>query len=47
MNSADSIVRATRDYEAWLASQIRVVRADLRAKHKLMAEDGSKRTSTL
>ena len=34
------IVRATRDYEAWLASQVRVVRADLQAKHKLMAEDG-------
>ena len=34
------IVRATRDYEAWVASQVRVVRADLRAKHKLMTEDG-------
>ena len=40
MNSVHSIVRATRDYEAWLASQVRVVRADLQAKHKLMAEDG-------
>src|SRR5262249_11199166 len=40
MNSAHSIVRATRDYEAWLASQVRVVRGDLRAKHRLMAEDG-------
>jgi uncharacterized protein (DUF2252 family) len=40
MNSAHSIVRATHDYEARLASQVRVVRADLQAKHKLMAEDG-------
>jgi len=40
MNSAHSIVRATRDFEAWLASQVRVVKADLQAKHKLMAEDG-------
>src|SRR5438046_9425068 len=40
MNSAHSIVRATRDYEAWLASQVRVVRPGLQAKHKLMAEDG-------
>jgi uncharacterized protein (DUF2252 family) len=40
MTSERSIVRATRDYEAWLASQVRVVRADLQAKHKLMAEDG-------
>jgi uncharacterized protein (DUF2252 family) len=39
-NSAQSIVRATRDFEAWLASQIRVVRADLQTKHKLMAADG-------
>ena len=39
MNSAKSIVRATRDYEAWLASHVQVVRADLQAKHKLMAED--------
>ena len=40
VNSAHRIVRATRDYEAWLASQVRLVRADLRAKHRLMAEDG-------
>jgi len=40
MNSAHSIVRATRDYEAWLVSQVRVVRPGLQAKHKLMAEDG-------
>src|SRR5882724_8023895 len=40
MNSAHSIVHATRDFETCLASQVRVVRADLQAKHKLMAEDG-------
>ena len=40
MNSAHGIVRATGDYEVWLASRVRVVRADLRAKHRLMAEDG-------
>src|SRR5436189_257123 len=40
MNSAHSIVRATRDYEAWLASQVRVVRPGLQAKHKVMEEDG-------
>jgi uncharacterized protein (DUF2252 family) len=40
MNSEHSIARSTRDYEAWLASQVRVVKADLQAKHKLMAEDG-------
>jgi uncharacterized protein (DUF2252 family) len=40
MNSARSIVRATRDYEAWLAGEVRVVRADLQTKHKLMATDG-------
>jgi len=40
MTSPHSIRRATRDYEAWLASHVRVVRADLRDKHKLMAEDG-------
>ena len=40
MNSAHSIVSATRDYEAWLARQVQVVRADLLAKHKLMAEGG-------
>ncbi len=40
MNSADSLGRATRDYEAWLACEVRIVRADLQAKHKLMAADG-------
>jgi uncharacterized protein (DUF2252 family) len=39
MNWAHSIGRATRDYEAWLASRVRVVKADLRAKHRLMTED--------
>jgi uncharacterized protein DUF2252 len=33
------IVEATRSYEAWLASQIRVVPADLRTKHDEMARD--------
>ncbi len=32
------IVRSTRAYEAWLASQTRVVSADLRLKHLRMAE---------
>lgn len=32
------IVRATRAYETWLASQTRVVSADLRLKHLRMAE---------
>jgi uncharacterized protein (DUF2252 family) len=40
MNSAHSIIRTTRDYEAGLTSQVRIVRADLQAKHKFMAEDG-------
>src|SRR5262245_8855926 len=40
MNSAHSVVHATREYEAWLASQVRVVRSDLQAKHRLMTEDG-------
>lgn len=40
MNSANSIVHATRDYETWLAKQVRIIRADLRAKHRLMMEDG-------
>jgi uncharacterized protein (DUF2252 family) len=40
MNSARSVVRATRDFEAWLASQVSVVKPDLQRKHKLMAEDG-------
>jgi hypothetical protein len=40
MNSRHNIVRATRDYEVWLASQVQVVRADLQVKHKSMAEDG-------
>lgn len=36
----NSTVLATRRYEAWLANQVRVFRTDLKAKHKLMAEDG-------
>ncbi len=32
------IIRATRDYEAWLASQTAVVAADLRLKHQRMRE---------
>jgi uncharacterized protein (DUF2252 family) len=39
MNSIQGIVRATRDYEIWLANQVPIVRADLHAKHRLMAED--------
>ena len=34
-----NIQQATRQYEAWLASHIRIVRSDLRAKHALMARD--------
>src|SRR5215468_7250058 len=40
MNSVRSFSRSTRDYEAWLASQVHVIRSDLQAKHKSMAEDG-------
>jgi len=40
MNVTHGILRATGDYEAWLASQVRVIKSDLRAKHKSMAEDG-------
>ncbi|MFA5897546.1 MAG: hypothetical protein WC829_00395 [Hyphomicrobium sp.] len=35
------IVRSTRAYETWLASQARVVSADLRLKHLRMAENPS------
>jgi hypothetical protein len=35
-----NIQQATRQYETWLAGQIRVVPADLEAKHQLMAQDG-------
>jgi uncharacterized protein (DUF2252 family) len=34
-----NIQQATREYEAWLAGHIRVVKSDLDAKHKLMAHD--------
>ena len=33
------IVKATRDYEAWLATHIRLLPADLRRKHQAMADD--------
>lgn len=33
------VVRATRDYDAWVARHTRVVRGDLREKHRRMAED--------
>ena len=39
MNLAHGIVRATRDYEVSFASRVRVVRADLRAKHRLVEEN--------
>lgn len=34
-----SIVAATARYEAWLAAQLKVVKADLKAKHEAMADD--------
>jgi Uncharacterized protein conserved in bacteria (DUF2252) len=34
-----NIQQATQEYEAWLASHVRVLKADLAAKHKLMAHD--------
>jgi uncharacterized protein (DUF2252 family) len=37
--STMNIQQATRQYEAWLAGHIRVVKSDLGAKHKLMAQD--------
>jgi hypothetical protein len=36
---AMNIRQATQDYETWLASHVRVLKADLAAKHKLMAHD--------
>ena len=36
---AMTIQQATRQYEAWLAGHIRVVKGDLDAKHELMAQD--------
>jgi uncharacterized protein (DUF2252 family) len=39
-NSAHSVLVATREYEAWLASHVQIIKAYLRAKHRLMAEDG-------
>jgi uncharacterized protein (DUF2252 family) len=34
-----NIQQATREYEAWLAGHVHVLKADLAAKHKLMAHD--------
>src|SRR5438046_2790346 len=34
-----NIEEATRRYEAWLGSRLTLVRADLQAKHQLMAQD--------
>ena len=39
MTSLPSIQQATRQYEAWLAGQLRIVQSDLSVKHELMAED--------
>ena len=39
MMSTMNIEQATRQYEAWLAGQIRVVGSDLEAKHEFMAQD--------
>ena len=39
MASAMNIRQATREYEAWLATHVRVLRSDLRAKHALVAQD--------
>src|SRR5438552_3830750 len=39
MMPAVNIQQATRQYESWLASRIRLVGADLAAKHELMARD--------
>ncbi len=36
---AMNIRQATRQYEAWLAGHVRVVKSDLGAKHELMAQD--------
>lgn len=34
-----NISQATRQYEIWLASHLRVLKSDLRAKHRMMAQD--------
>ncbi len=34
-----NVHEATRQYETWLAAHVRVVKSDLDAKHKLMAQD--------
>ena len=39
MPPKNSILQATRDYERWLASELRLVKADVLVKHQLMAAD--------
>ncbi len=39
MMAGMNIQQATREYEAWLGGQIRVVQSDLDAKHELMGQD--------
>src|ERR1700722_5411140 len=34
-----NIQQATRQYETWLASRVRIVKSDLVTKHELMAQD--------
>jgi hypothetical protein len=34
-----NILQATREYEKWMGGHIRIVRSDLDAKHRLMAQD--------
>src|SRR5471030_2354752 len=36
---AMNIRQSTREYEAWLAAHVRVLRSDVRAKHALVAQD--------
>src|SRR5215475_13387028 len=39
MAALPNISHATRQYETWLARHLRVLKTDLRAKHRHMAED--------
>jgi len=39
MMAGMNIQQASREYETWLAGYIRVVKSDLEAKHRLMAQD--------
>ena len=39
MMTTMNIQQATREYEAWLAGHVRVVKSDLNTKHELMARD--------